>query len=768
MHPKLSVPLTLSLLLLFSSAFCSGQTQPGCPEKGKITAVRLVTLSETDGGKVNFRLAIEGEQLPATKADVKEVLLDTKDPSKPVTVTDIVSSDPKQVLVMASAQSKTEVTCFHIVAIDPAKNAETKAFTIAIAENPPQSDIHQFSIKMEHDNKGFPNVHTLWLTTDNTKDGGFDPNPHRMTVDLMPGGASDTKILEAGKLRLKVQFFAAADYVPTSAVVTVYDGSDLDSRKATAIGTAKKAPQDPNQPKVDHTEIVFVNRSHGVGRIRIFGEGFGDYAPPPYQVDDYLWNCLEEFHIRATDRYLLSTEREEFDEFAKRIEACRQMLSGKYVDGIEDKISAGECALGEKPKDPTKMCPEGSQLKTKNNEIEHDDEPELKKQFELTKTSPGSFVANNDWTTWAEKVRKAVNVSLRSRNPDIQVERAEIININDKIIDVYFEFTRYRGFSFPLRLESSEITIKKTVQKTTQTVKDDKFTATVSGPKQETYAVKYDIEPKRDPNLIYKYTILNNDEANRRLGRGIAENFYVVQLSVVSTAKKKVTIPLASIQAEIEWIRGRGETSNTLKRMLGRKKTIVSFIDGPPTLAPIPLAAVSSDFEAYQKAKGLRAKLFNAMDAATTVATALVPFTGPAVKDGEVFFSGGFIPGVKKAVGDLSSQQLQNLTSQSWENSETIPAGGGSIEKLIYIQKGSQQFNGDKETKAVGVPGSQVSQVASIMGIEVTGYEVTDNQAKTATQASKDSAKPATSKESDQQPDAGQAPAQEESTPPTE
>src|ERR1019366_3971981 len=92
------------------------------------------------------------------------------------------------------------------------------------------------------------------------------------------------------------------------------------------VAVNKKAPEDPNQPKVTGTEIVFINRSHGVGRIRILGKGFGDYDPLPYQVDDYLWNCLEEFHIRGTNPE--QVKEVELRDLKARIEACARTLNG--------------------------------------------------------------------------------------------------------------------------------------------------------------------------------------------------------------------------------------------------------------------------------------------------------------------------------------------------------------------------------------------------------------------------------------------------------
>jgi hypothetical protein len=683
MHREKSRAVLVSATLLILTLLCSGQTPPGAKNPGepKITAVRFVTFPKSEAdGSVKFRLAIEGENLPDTTKGVK-VLFDTKDPALPVSGEPVAASNGKEILVEGTAKAKTEITRISIVAGNRIL-AETRAFAISITENPPAPKLKQFEVKLEHEkNKEFPNLHSLVVTKEGgDADVGFADKPHLMTVDLMPSGATDVNIVQSNPQQLDLHFVAAADYVPTSVVVTVYNSSDLDTRQAVAVG--KKAPEDPDQPKITSTETVFINRSHGVGRIRILGKGFGDYKAPPYQVDDYLWNCLEEFHIRCTEKNATWVQEAETRDLDSRLKACKETLHGDRILDTTD----------------------------------------LKTRLDYTKTNLAAYVHNpeKDPERWAqEMIHDKVTVSVHSRNPDIQVEKVEILDINDKLIDVYFEFTRYRGYSRPLRLEDSIVVIKKTIQKTTQTVKNDKLTGTVTGPKEETYSVNYQIGPKRDPNLTYKYTVLDNDSANTLVGKGIADHFYVLQLSVVNNGEKKVAIPLAAIQAEVEWIRGANE-----------KKTVV-FVEGPPTLAPIPLADVSSYFDAYQKVKGFRAHLFNGLDAATVMATALVPFTGPSLKDAEVFFSGGFVPGIHKALGDLSSQQLQNLTSLSWESSETLPAKGGSMEKVIYIQKKSQQFE-SKPVKALAVPAVTTSQISYIMGLEITGYEVVESTAKDA------------------------------------
>ena len=688
LHEKSRIVLVSAVLLILSlSLLCSGQT-PQPPQKApepKITGVRFVAFPKSGAdGSVEFRMAIAGENLPESIKDVK-VLFDTKDPDLPVNGEPVAASRGKEIEVKGTARAKTEITHVRIF-LENRPVAESKAFTISFTENPPEPKIKQFEVKLEHEkNKEFPNLHSLVVTKEGGE-GAFADKAHLMTVDLMPSGATDVNIVQSNPQQLDLHFVAAADYVPTSVVVTVYNSTDLDTRQAVAVAVSKKTPEDPDQPKVTGTEIVFINRSHGVGRIRILGNGFGDYKAPPYQVDDYLWNCLQEFHIRGTDKNATGVKDEETRDLDSRLKACNKTLDG---DGVL-------------------VVPE-----------------DLKTRLEYTKTSLATFVQNRrkDPEKWSqEMILNRVIVSVHSRNPDIQVEKVEILDINDKMIDVYFEFTRYRGYSRPLRLEGSTVVIKKMVQKTTQTVKNDKLTGTVTGRKEETYSVNYPIEPKRDPNLTYKYTVLDNSSANTLLGKGVADHFYVLQLSVVNNGEKKVAIPLAAIQAEVEWIRGTSP------------KKDVAFVEGPPTLAPIPLADVSSYFDAYQKVKGFRAHLFNGLDAATVMATALVPFAGPSLKDAEVFFSGGFVPGVRKAWGDLSSQQLQNLTSLSWESSETLPAKGGSMEKLIYIQKRSQEFE-SKPVKALAVPEVTTSQISYILGLEITGYEVVESNAKPATPA---------------------------------
>jgi hypothetical protein len=206
---------------------------------------------------------------------------------------------------------------------------------------------------------------------------------------------------------------------------------------------------------------------------------------------------------------------------------------------------------------------------------------------------------------------------------------------------------------------------------------------------------------------------------------------------MTNSGPKKVSVPLASIQAEVEWARG------TLEK--GNKK--IEYFEGPPTLSPVPLAAVSAYFNADSKVTGTRARFFNALDGVTTLAAAIVPFAGPSFKIGNGVFTAGFVPGVHKFVGDLSDQQLQMLTGQSWQSSETIAANGGFVDKFIYIQRSEQFADEPVEYSSGGVRYTRqtMKKLTNLLGLEVTGFEVQDAPAGAATPTQAPSSKSGTS-----------------------
>jgi hypothetical protein len=137
---------------------------------------------------------------------------------------------------------------------------------------------------------------------------------------------------------------------------------------------------------------------------------------------------------------------------------------------------------------------------------------------------------------------------------------------------------------------------------------------------------------------------LTYDAVRRLLGDGVADNFFVIEVAVVNDGAKKVAIPLAGMQAEVEWLYGgvskpAPASGSDLMPESGFKGGF--FVEGPPTLAPIPMATVSAYFGASKKNNERRVKTFNILEGMTTLITSIVPFAGPALKNAEVVFSGG-------------------------------------------------------------------------------------------------------------------------------
>jgi hypothetical protein len=114
----------------------------------------------------------------------------------------------------------------------------------------------------------------------------------------------------------------------------------------------------------------------------------------------------------------------------------------------------------------------------------------------------------------------------------------------------------------------------------------------------------------------------------------------------------------------------------------------------------------------------------------------------PVIKELErpgLILTTGVIPGLKKAIGDLSSEQIARLTNLSWENVEEIPAGG-SQSKFIYIPRAEQLFGDFKRYGNDGTDYISRKKVIDLTALEVAGFEVVDSEKKQATETGSSSA----------------------------
>jgi hypothetical protein len=653
----------------FSLPGATSAFQEAAPRVSEIT-VKKITLVENDPSKASVVFNITGEKFG--KAVRPVVKLFNQETGAGVDAT-VMSNDDNA--ISASAQvpvGKTptkyvfQVSVNNVNIIPPDRLAD---FTLEVVkEEKKQDDAPKpFEITFEtFKSEQYPNLYSLVITNKNQNSvPGFSPNPALMKVDIVPPGATNVTVQPGSSpYQMLVTFLAPEKFDVKNVAVTVFDpNSTLGNSRPSFFSTPfkeKPAKGDPNQPTISNVEILSMQRRSGFGRLKIEGSGFGDYVRPPYSGERELLCC-----IGRPSNTAISTE------FSDR------RLS------VENRDAKGN-TVTETFIDPN-VCPsDGKTCQTMRD--------------------------------WRRRIEERVNVILTPRNPDLRIERTHILYIDDKTIDVYFEFTRYENYSQPLRLANVTVTVNKgSVQAAQASDANDKrevLTAVLSGPK--TYVATRDVGAARDKNLEYRYVVMDHKDAGRLFGRGVGDNFYVIELSVINNGKKKVAIPLGSIQAEAEWLYGFD----------GGKG--VDYDEGPPTIPALPLGAVSGYFDAFQKSEGWRARVFNILDGVTTLGTSLVPVFGRNIERPTSILAGGFIPGLRKAVGDLSSEQLQRLTTMSWENVEEVPSGGGKS-KFIYIPRADQFFGNGKEKPVK-------KKLVSIRGIEVSGFEIIESEQRLATQ----------------------------------
>lgn len=647
--------------------------QDTAPRVREIT-VKKVALVENDTSKASVVFDITGEKFGKVTQPVVKLF---NQETGAVVEAKVMSNDDSTISAVAQVPiGKTatkyvfQVSVNNINVIAPDHLAD---FTLEISqEDKKQDDAPKpFEITFEtFKSEQYPNLYSLLITNKNQNSvPGFSPNPALMKVDIVPAGATNVTVQPGSSpYQMLVTFLAPEKFEVKNVAVTVFDpNSMLGNARPSFFSTPfkeKPAKSDPNQPTITNIEVLSLQRRSGFGRLKIEGSGFGDYVRPPYSGERELLCC-----INRTGNPAISTEVRD-----------RKREVDKGNDTTETFADSNVC-----PSDG-KTC--------------------------------------QDMQGWRKGIEERLNVILTPRNPDLRVERTQILYVDDRTLDVYFEFTRYAGYSEPFRLASATVTVNKgSVQaaQVSNATTNKVVTAVLSGPR--TYVATRDIGPPRDKNLEYRYAVMEQKDAGRLFGRGVGENFYVIELTVVNNGKKKVAVPLGSIQAEAEWVYGSVKETE--------------FEEGPPTIPALPLGAVSGYFDAFQKVEGKRARLFNILDGLTTLGSSLIPVFGRNIERPTAILAGGLIPAIRKAVGDLSSEQLQRLTTLSWENVEQIPASA-SISKFIYIPRADQFFGNSFIINGEGSKASKSSrvrkQLINIRGLEVSGFEVIETEQKLATQ----------------------------------
>ena len=754
---SLVVLAVIASAVLFTARTSARGTKPKAKPKPNVTAVLVDYLEgqpAQDSKRTKLLVTIEGTNFgssPAAAITLQNVLNDSEATADIVEKTNTIIRGRVEVGLADGPASnylvKLEINGNPIAMTAAESQVKvTRARSTATPSTAPIELPISYEISQHPD---VPNLHRMVITGYSNR-VGFDSDPNYMRVEIDPFGASEITILPGSNGKnMSVTFLAAEDFKVKEVRVTIYprdarrgDNTVLAySKKANARDKKTTASPPPNggsgrgsgnggsgggpgesemsatdetanteaarmahargialpnpgpvqspsatpspSPEADESDesseedsakvqitkvdILSLQRRDGFGRLKIEGSGFGNYGAIAGVGEKEL----------LCDKQNRTFYAEELsDNNFKRAQRCA--LCGDFP-GFALPVDSSSNNNSSNGKQTTFTCPTPTTNQGGNNN-----------------TTTGASSDNSE--DWVEKIQKSLHVDIVPRSPDFRVEKTKVLYANDKVIDVYFEFTHFNNFSEPFRLSTVTVTVTKG---------DDKESAhagtATSSDAAKTYVASKSLADT-DALLEYRYSILDEPDATRLFGAGVGKRFYAVQLSVVNHSSNKVIVPLSSIQAEIEWAYQPG-TSNDF------------FDEGPATISPLSLPAVTGSFNAYQRKQGKQAKLFNFLDGLQTLAGAMVPVFGRSIERPSSIMAAGFIPGLRKALGDLSGEQLQRLTAMSWETVEEIPAKG-SMEKFIYIQRSNETY--------ANTTNPQIKrQIKSIAGMEVNGFEVT-------------------------------------------
>lgn len=181
---------------------------------------------------------------------------------------------------------------------------------------------------------------------------------------------------------------------------------------------------------------------------------------------------------------------------------------------------------------------------------------------------------------------------------------------------------------------------------------------------------------KLTPQMVPK------SQAGNKYGNGVAKNFYAIQLSIVNECPMAIVVPLGGIS-----VAANEPPADTDDDACKEKGVLVAF----------SLDHVTSIFSADRKLTGRRAIYFNTVQALATLGSAIEPFFARGFTQGVAILGGGFTTASKELLVDMSAEQLQNLTSQSFGSTEQV-ASHGSLQKFVFVRRSEKCKNSTIET----------------------------------------------------------------------
>jgi hypothetical protein len=189
---------------------------------------------------------------------------------------------------------------------------------------------------------------------------------------------------------------------------------------------------------------------------------------------------------------------------------------------------------------------------------------------------------------------------------------------------------------------------------------------------------------------LLKPQFVPKSQAGNKYGNGVAKNFQVIQISIVNECPMAIVVPLAGITV----IAGNAATAGGNSQNNDQKGSKVSTEpddnagDCTETggLVAFSLDHVTSIYSADRKLTGRRAVYFNIVQALAAIGSAVEPFLAHGFTQGVAILGGGFTTASKDILVDMSAEQLQNLTSQSFGATEQI-ASHGSLQKFVFVRR---------------------------------------------------------------------------------
>jgi hypothetical protein len=186
----------------------------------------------------------------------------------------------------------------------------------------------------------------------------------------------------------------------------------------------------------------------------------------------------------------------------------------------------------------------------------------------------------------------------------------------------------------------------------------------------------FDSKAKLTPQMVPK------SQAGNKYGNGVAKNFYAIQISIVNECPIAIIVPLAGIKVVVL---SDDQNAGKDKKDSDSKEKSESCAENGDLVA-FSLDHVTSIYSADRKLTGRRAIYFNTLQALATLGSSVELFLPHGFTQGVAILGGGFTTASKDILVDMSAEQLQNLTSQSFGATEQV-AAHGSLQKFVFIRR---------------------------------------------------------------------------------